>query len=99
MLGLGRIPHLAFDLIAISTILAGIRRSSGFAYVPYTMRQFRVGRVSLLTSLFSCSFDMDLVHGSTVRALLKSYLGLGETVYGMINSFVVNSRYFKRTLK
>lgn len=45
------------------------------------------------------SFDMDQIQGTTFRTLLKSYFGLGETVYGMINSFVVNSRYFKRTLK
>jgi hypothetical protein len=31
MFGLGRLSHLAFDLVALSTIIAGVRRATGFA--------------------------------------------------------------------
>jgi len=31
MFGFGRLSHLALDLIAISTLLAGVKKSTGFA--------------------------------------------------------------------
>jgi hypothetical protein len=31
---LGRLAHYGFDLVLVSTVLAGVRRSSGFGYVP-----------------------------------------------------------------
>jgi hypothetical protein len=34
MFGLNRLTRLAIDLIAISTIIAGIKKSTGFSYVP-----------------------------------------------------------------
>ena len=31
MFGFGRLSHLAFDLIAISALVAGVKKSTGFA--------------------------------------------------------------------
>lgn len=33
---LGRLVHYTFDAVLLSTVLAGVRRSSGFKYVSFT---------------------------------------------------------------
>lgn len=64
-----------FDLIAISTILAGVKKSTGY---------------SVQTSLFT---------DTAIRSFIDSYLSVGETVFGMLSGYAVNSRYFKRNIE
>jgi hypothetical protein len=33
---LGRLTHYAFDALAISTVLAGVKKQTGFGYVPFS---------------------------------------------------------------
>jgi hypothetical protein len=42
---LGRLTHYAFDALAISTVLAGVKKQTGFGYVP---------SLSVLLLPFSC---------------------------------------------
>lgn len=70
----GRLTRVVIDLVAISTILAGVKRATGFAPNVY------------------------MIQDHSIRSLLESYFSLGDTVFGMISGFVVNSRYFRRTL-
>ncbi|ADV20276.1 hypothetical protein I315_01630 [Cryptococcus gattii Ru294] len=75
MFGFGRLGHIVFDLIAISTILAGVKKSTGY---------------SVQTSLFT---------DTAIRSFIDSYLSVGETVFGMLSGYAVNSRYFKRNIE
>ncbi|TFK49946.1 DUF1748-domain-containing protein [Heliocybe sulcata] len=69
---LGRFFHYAVDAVFLSTVLAGVRRSSGFR--P----------------------DTTQVPEGTARSVADTYLGIGETIFDMIQGTVVNSEYFKR---
>ncbi|AFR92360.1 hypothetical protein J008_00230 [Cryptococcus neoformans] len=75
MFGFGRLGHIVFDLLAISTILAGVKKSTGY---------------SIQTSLFT---------DTAIRSFIDSYLSVGETVFGMLSGYAVNSRYFKRNIE
>ncbi|ORY34046.1 hypothetical protein BCR39DRAFT_518240 [Naematelia encephala] len=68
----GRLTHLAIDLIAISTILAGVKKATGFA--PQT----------------------DHIKDTSIRHFLESYFSIGDTVFGMVCGYVVNSGYFRQ---
>ncbi|CAL1716599.1 unnamed protein product [Somion occarium] len=69
---LGRLFHYAADAVLLSTVLAGVKRSSGF--VPATNN----------------------IGDDTMRSVAEKYLGIGETIFDMIQGTVVNSAYFKR---
>ncbi|OCH83982.1 DUF1748-domain-containing protein [Obba rivulosa] len=69
---LGRVFHYAMDAVLISTVVAGVRRSTGFT--PQTER----------------------ITDPTARSLAERYLGVGETIFDMIQGTAVNSEYFKR---
>ncbi|WWC70267.1 uncharacterized protein I206_104217 [Kwoniella pini CBS 10737] len=75
MLGLGKVGHWMFDLIAISTIIAGVKKNTGYG------------------------FHLALIQDTAIRSFLDSYFQLGETVFGIISGYVVNSRYFKRQVE
>jgi hypothetical protein len=45
---LGRLTHYAFDALAISTVLAGVKKQTGFGYVP---------SLSLLPPSYSCTLN------------------------------------------
>jgi len=32
---LGRLTHYAFDALAVSVVLAGVKKQTGFGYVPF----------------------------------------------------------------
>ncbi|EAU83056.2 hypothetical protein CC1G_13338 [Coprinopsis cinerea okayama7 len=68
----GRLFHYAFDAALLSTVLAGVRRSSGF------------------------SPDTTLISDPTARGIADKFLGVGETVFDMLQGTAVNSSYFKR---
>ncbi|KAI0067343.1 DUF1748-domain-containing protein [Artomyces pyxidatus] len=69
---LGRLVHYAFDAVLVSTLVAGVRRSSGFA--PRT----------------------DSITDPTVRSITEQYLGIGETLFDVVQGTVVNSTYFQK---
>ncbi|KAJ3992180.1 DUF1748-domain-containing protein [Lentinula boryana] len=72
-MALGRLFHYAFDATLVSTVLAGVKKTSGF------------------------SLDIDqITTNSTVKSAAESYLGLGESIYGMIQGTVVNNGYFTK---
>ncbi|KAF9517022.1 hypothetical protein BS47DRAFT_1340347 [Hydnum rufescens UP504] len=72
---LGRLVHYTFDAVLVSTVVAGVRRSSGFE--PQTA----------------------LIPEATVRSVAESFLGVGETVFDVIQATAVNSSYWRRSSK
>ncbi|KAJ2926164.1 hypothetical protein H1R20_g10946, partial [Candolleomyces eurysporus] len=71
-MAIGRLVHYAVDAALLSTVLAGVRRSSGF------------------------SPDTTTISDPTVRGIADKFLGVGETVFDMLQGTAVNSSYFKR---
>ncbi|ETW83190.1 hypothetical protein HETIRDRAFT_316666 [Heterobasidion irregulare TC 32-1] len=69
---LGRLLHYGVDAVLLSTVVAGIRRSSGFT--PQT----------------------ESIADPTIRSVAERYLGIGETIFDVVQATVVNSQYFKR---
>ncbi|KXN85865.1 hypothetical protein AN958_10763 [Leucoagaricus sp. SymC.cos] len=71
-MALGRLAHYAFDAVLVSTVLAGVRRSSGF------------------------SPDVTSISDSTFRGVAEKFLGVGESVFDMLQATAVNSQYFSK---
>ncbi|KAF9029870.1 DUF1748-domain-containing protein [Rhodocollybia butyracea] len=69
-MSLGRLFHYTFDAVLLSTVLAGVKRSSG--YTP----------------------DLTQISNSTAKSAAETYLGFGESIFGMIQASAVNSSYF-----
>ncbi|KAF9493359.1 DUF1748-domain-containing protein [Pleurotus eryngii] len=69
----GRVLGLAFDAVLVSTVLAGVRRTSGFA--P----------------------DSNLISDTTMRSVAERFLGVGESVFDVVQAAAVNSAYFRRS--
>ncbi|KAI0805943.1 hypothetical protein BC629DRAFT_1484124 [Irpex lacteus] len=74
-MALGRLFHYAVDAVLVSTVLAGVKKTSGFS--PSTAA----------------------IGDNTLRSVTDSYLGIGETIFEMIQATAVNSPYFKRDTK
>ncbi|KAJ7475669.1 hypothetical protein FB451DRAFT_1244186 [Mycena latifolia] len=74
-MAIARLFHYAFDAVLISTVAAGVRRSSGF------------------------TLDSASISDPTVRSIADRYLGVGESIFDMIQATAVNSAYFKRDTK
>ncbi|KAF8199501.1 DUF1748-domain-containing protein [Pholiota molesta] len=70
---IGKLVHYTADAVLLSTVVAGIRRSSGF------------------------SPDTSGISDPTVKSVADKFLGVGETVFDMIQATAVNSSYFKRS--
>ncbi|ETN38669.1 uncharacterized protein HMPREF1541_06706 [Cyphellophora europaea CBS 101466] len=80
---LGRVAHYAFDAVLISTVLAGIKRSTGLT--P--------------TSLKAASMPNSPKNTDTeqnVQAWLDRYLGVGEWVMDQSIAVMSSSSYFER---
>ncbi|TEB34460.1 DUF1748-domain-containing protein [Coprinellus micaceus] len=71
-MAIGRLVHYAVDAALLSTVIAGVRRSSGF------------------------SPDTSAITDPTMRGVADKFLGVGETVFDMLQGTAVNSSYFKR---
>jgi len=69
---LGKAVHYAVDAVLLSTVLAGVRRSSGF------------------------TINSDTITEPTVRGVANSFLGVGETLFDMVQATAVNSAWFKK---
>ncbi|KAJ6544830.1 hypothetical protein DFH09DRAFT_1172852 [Mycena vulgaris] len=74
-MAIARLFHYAFDAVLLSTVAAGVRRSSGFT--P----------------------DSASISDPTLRSIADRYLGVGESIFDMIQATAVNSAYFKRDTK
>ncbi|KAF5341811.1 hypothetical protein D9611_001748 [Ephemerocybe angulata] len=72
-MAIGKLVHYAVDAALLSTVLAGVRRSSGF------------------------SPDTSGISDPTIRGVADKFLGVGETVFDMLQGTAVNSSYFKRS--
>ncbi|KAF9523545.1 hypothetical protein CPB83DRAFT_862688 [Crepidotus variabilis] len=70
---LGRLVHYTVDAVLLSTVLAGVKRSSGFG--P----------------------DAEKISDPTARSVAEKFLGVGDTIFDMIQATAVNSSYFKRS--
>jgi len=70
---LARLVHYTIDAVLLSTVVAGVRRSSGFT--P----------------------DASAIPDPTVRSVAEKFLGVGETIFDMIQATAVNSPYFKKS--
>lgn len=92
---MGRLFHYAIDAVLLSTVLAGVRRSSGLTYVHYLHSALADPYAYLLT----CSPQTDTITDPTMRSLTDRYLGIGETVLDMIQATASGSQYFKRDIK
>ncbi|KAF9048407.1 hypothetical protein BJ165DRAFT_1307277, partial [Panaeolus papilionaceus] len=73
-MAIGRLVHYAADAVLLSTVLAGVKRSSDFSYRP----------------------DPSFISDPTARSVAEKFLGVGETVFDMIQATAVNSSYFKK---
>ena len=95
---LGRIAHYAIDAILLSTVVAGVKRSTGFTCVllPYLLRCPQPIKKKT-SSLFLFSLDTESISNTTVRAWTESYLGFGETMFNTLQGAAVTSPYFKRS--
>ena len=91
---LGRLAHYAIDALLLSTVVAGVKRSTGFTCVSYCLSI----TLSLTAEkrLFS-SLDTEFISNPTVRSLTEQYLGVGESMFNTLQGAVVTSPYFKRS--
>ncbi|GJJ08294.1 hypothetical protein Clacol_002505 [Clathrus columnatus] len=72
-MALGRLLHYAIDAALVSTVLAGVRRSSGF------------------------TVNTPILTDPTLRSIADKYLGIGETIFDVVQATTVNSSYFKKS--
>ncbi|KAH6913269.1 hypothetical protein BKA70DRAFT_1096906 [Coprinopsis sp. MPI-PUGE-AT-0042] len=70
---IGRLTHYVLDAALVSTVLAGVKKSTGFAV------------------------DTSSISDPTARGIADKFLGVGETVFDMVQATAVNNGYFKRS--
>jgi hypothetical protein len=92
---LGRVAHYAIDAILLSTVVAGVKRSTGFTCVSLSLLLRLHAAENLL--FFSFSLDTESISNTTVRSWTEQYLGFGETMFNTLQGAVVTSPYFKRS--
>lgn len=100
---LGRLVHYAVDAVLLSTVVAGVRRSSGFSSVAssllasYTPRRYAFSLHQISTNfIYFRRPNASGISDPTVRSVAESFLGVGETVFDVIQATAVNSPYFKK---
>jgi len=104
---LGRLTHYAFDALAISTVLAGVKKQTGFGYVFYIPSSLLP---VLLLGCYICDCPSVLAYvliarpateqipDSSIRTFANAYFGTGETLFNIISGTVVSSSYFEKKL-
>jgi hypothetical protein len=90
-MALGKLVHYTADAVLLSTVLAGVRRSSGFSLVI----QLQLHPLSLTSRLHRP--NASAISDPTVRSVAEKFLGVGETIFDMVQASAVNSSYFKKT--
>jgi Fungal protein of unknown function (DUF1748) len=84
---LGRLIHLSIDAVLVSTVLAGISRSSGLQY-PFLPP-------GCSTNVFF-RVKTDNVENKEVRSAVTKYLNIGEWVMDQTVAFMSTTSYFER---
>lgn len=84
---LGRLFHLSIDAVLVSTVLAGISRSSGLQYSSLIP-----GR----STNFFRRVKTDSVENKNVRSAVTKYLNIGEWVMDQSVAFMSTTSYFER---
>jgi hypothetical protein len=84
---LGRLFHLSIDAVLVSTVLAGISRSSGLQY-----SSLKPGRSTNLLR----RVKTDSVENKDVRSAVTKYLNIGEWVMDQSVAFMATTSYFER---
>jgi hypothetical protein len=92
---LGKLAHYAIDAMLLSTVVAGVKRSTGFACVLLPYYVLSAAKKPLFS--FSFSLDTEFISNPTVRSWTEQYLGFGETMFNTLQGAVVTSPYFKRS--
>ena len=87
---LGRLVHYTVDAVLLSTVVAGVRRSSGFSSVFNCL-------CPMPKILIPSRPDASMIPDPTLRSVAEKFLGVGETVFDMIQATAVNSSFFKRS--
>lgn len=98
-MGVSRLVHYAVDAALLSTVLAGVRRSSGFSYVSSRANMTAPANESIPSWLclwLFCRPDTSSIQDATIRGVADKFLGVGETVFDLLQGTAVNSSYFKR---
>jgi Mitofissin len=90
---LGRLVHYTFDAVLVSTVVAGVRRSSGFESVE-SRHDWNLSNLNSPVRPQTA-----LIPEATVRSVAESFLGVGETVFDVIQATAVNSSYWRRSSK
>ena len=80
---LGRVIHLGVDAILVSTVLAGIKRSTGLQSFHFHDRAN--GR-----------FKSDNIENKEFRGAVNKYLNVGDWVLDQSIAFMSSSSYFER---
>jgi hypothetical protein len=104
-MALGRLFHYGFDLLAVSTIIAGVKKSTGYAYVSLPcwhivarnfFNSFTVADYQL--SCVTYRPDTKKIESEGVRSVVDSYLSMGDSVFSTISGMAVSSQWFERKL-
>lgn len=82
--------HYAVDAVLLSTVVAGVRRSTGFEWVTDLERRIH-------NSTILCRPQTTLISEPTIRSIVEKFMGVGETVFDVVQSSAVNSSYWKRS--
>jgi hypothetical protein len=86
----GRLVHYAMDAVLLSTVVAGVRRSTGFEWVA-------ASRVPRNNSPTIHRPQTALISEPTIRSMVEKFMGVGETVFDVVQASAVNSSYWKRS--
>ncbi|CAO1626194.1 unnamed protein product [Parajaminaea phylloscopi] len=78
---LGRLAHYTFDAVLVSTLLAGVKRHTG--YTPNTDP--------------NAPDPIPFVSGPNAHAYFQQYLSVGEFIFDSTASFAKRSSHFRQT--
>jgi hypothetical protein len=95
---LGRIVHYTFDVVLLSTVVAGVRRSSGFSSV-YLPDLLLVPSEFSSCLLFVFRPQTSSISDPTLRSVAERFFGVGESIFDTAQATAVNSPYFKKDSK
>jgi len=56
---LGRLTHYAFDALAVSVVLAGVKKQTGFGYVPFPSLYATLNHHSLVPCILISRVEID----------------------------------------
>ena len=91
----GRLIHYSVDAVLLSTVLAGVRRSSGFKCVSIlSVPMSNIFVDCTITALYS--LDTEKIGDPTLRSITDRFLSIGETAFDYAQVTAAGSSYFKR---